>query len=64
MPRLHKSSDRSAPHLLYIGHMPEDSALAAELASALGDLYRLTTNLNSPNIDVAFFLLTHAYIVN
>ena len=51
-------------HLLYIRHIPEDSALAAELASAVRDSYRLTTNLNSPNIDVAFFLLTHAYIVN
>lgn len=51
-------------HLLYIGHMPKDSALAAELAIALGDSYRLTTNLqDSPNLDVAFFLLTHAYIV-
>lgn len=51
-------------HLLYIGHMPEDITLAAELASALGDSYRLTTDLNSPNIDVAFFVITHAYIVN
>lgn len=51
-------------HLLYISHMLEDSAFVAELASALGDSYRLTTNMNSPNIDVAFFVLTYAYIVN
>lgn len=42
-------------HLLYIGHMPKDSTLAAELASALGDSYRLTTNSDPPTLTLPSF---------